>query len=162
TATLISGGLLALLENPDQLEDLRTDPSLLPSAVEEMLRYANPLHYFRRTATADTDLSGTHIRAGDKVAMYYTSANRDEDVFADPQRFDVRRSPNRHLSFGLAEHFCLGVHLARLEARVFFGELPTAFARIELAGEPLRLRSNLNNSYRLLPVRLEGIAAQSA
>ena len=154
TATLISGGLLALLENPDQLEDLRTDPSLLPSAVEEMLRYANPLHYFRRTATEDTDLSGTKIAAGDKVATYYTSANRDEDVFADPQQFTITRAPNRHLSFGTAEHFCVGAHLARLEGRIFFEELLATYSSIELAGQPQRLRSNLNNALRTLPVRL--------
>ena len=154
TATLISGGLLALLENPDQLEDLRTDPSLLPSAVEEMLRYANPLHYFRRTATEDTDLSGTKIAAGDKVAMYYTSANRDEDVFADPQQFNITRAPNRHLSFGTAEHFCVGAHLARLEGRIFFEELLATYSSIELAGQPQRLRSNLNNALRTLPTRL--------
>jgi cytochrome P450 len=119
-----------------------------------MLRYANPLHYFRRTATADCELSGTTIHAGDKVAMYYTSANRDDEMFADPQRFDVRRSPNRHLSFGVAEHFCVGAHLARLEARVFFEELMSSYGGIELAGPPRRLRSNLNNALRSLPLRL--------
>ena len=154
TATLLAGGLLALLEHPDQLGALRADRALLPGAVEELLRYANPLHYFRRTATADCELSGTAIRAGDKVAMYYTSANRDEDVFDDPQRLDVRRSPNRHLSFGVAEHFCVGAHLARLEARVFFEELLSTYSDIELAGQPRRLRSNLNNALRTLPVRL--------
>ena len=154
TATLIAGGLLALLEHPEQLEAVRTDPSLLPSAVEEMLRYANPLHYFRRTATADTDIRGVKIAAGDKVAMYYTSANRDEDVFSEPQRFDVRRTPNRHLSFGTAEHFCVGAHLARLEARVFFEELLATFSSIELNGQPLRLRSNLNNALKSLPLHL--------
>jgi cytochrome P450 len=154
TATLLSSGLLALLQHPAQLAALRSDTDLIPTAVEEMLRYANPLHYFRRTATADTELSGTPIRAGDKVAMFYTSANRDEDVFADPQTFDVRRSPNRHLSFGVAEHFCVGAHLARLEGRLFFAELLATFPTIELAGEPTRLRSNLNNALRALPVRL--------
>ena len=154
TATLLSSGLLALLQHPAQLAALRSDADLLPTAVEEMLRYANPLHYFRRTATAATELSGTPIRAGDKVAMFYTSANRDEDVFAESQTFDVRRSPNRHLSFGVAEHFCVGAHLARLEARLFFAELLATFPTIELAGEPTRLRSNLNNALRTLPVRL--------
>ena len=108
---------------PTSSPTLRADPGLVPGAVEEILRYQNPLHYFRRTATADTELRGVTIRAGDKVAMFYTSANRDEDVFDDPQRFDIRRNPNPHLSFGIAEHFCLGVHLARLEGRVFFEEL---------------------------------------
>ena len=154
TATLIAGGLLALLRHPDQFDKLRADPSLVPSAVEEMLRYANPLHYFRRTATTDTELHGTKIAAGDKVAMYYTSANRDEAVFADPQAFDISRSPNKHLSFGIAEHFCIGAHLARLEARLFFEELLATYSSIELAGEPVRLRSNLNNALRSLPVSL--------
>ena len=108
----------------------------------------------RRTVTENTELSGTPIAAGQKVAMYYTSANRDEAVFAEPQRFDIHRNPNPHLSFGIAEHFCLGVHLARLEGRVFFEELLAAFDAIELAGEPVRLRSNLNNAYRRLPMRL--------
>ena len=154
TKTMLSSGLLALLEHPDQLALLRSDPSLVPGAVEEILRWANPLHYFRRTATADTELSGTAIAKGDKVAMYYTSANRDEDVFADAQAFDITRHPNPHLSFGIAEHFCLGVHLARLEGRVFFGELLEAFPSIELCGTPTRLRSNLNNSFKKVPVRL--------
>ncbi|HEY4376829.1 MAG TPA: cytochrome P450, partial [Acidimicrobiales bacterium] len=144
TKTMLSSGLLALLRHPDQLAELRADPSLTTGAVEEILRWANPLHYFRRTATADTELSGTPIAAGDKVAMYYTSANRDEDVFEDSQTFDIHRAHNPHLSFGIAEHFCLGVHLARLEGRVFFQELLAAFPSIELAGDPVRLRSNLN------------------
>lgn len=154
TATLLAAGLLALLEHPEQLARLRSDPALMPTAVEEMLRFANPLHYFRRTATVDTELRDVTIRAGDKVAMYYTSANRDEDVFADPQVFDVTRSPNRHLSFGVAEHFCVGAHLARLEARIFFTELLTTYPVIELAGRPTRVRSNLNNALRSLPLRL--------
>jgi cytochrome P450 len=155
TATLIAGGLLELLRNPDQLAKLRVDPSLVPTAVEEMLRYANPLHYFRRTAIKDTELEGTRIRAGEKVATYYTSANRDEAVFNDAQVFDITRSPNKHLSFGIAEHFCIGAHLARLEARLFFEELLTTYSSIELVGEPVRLRSNLNNALRTLPVRLD-------
>src|SRR5207244_2949571 len=108
TKTMLSSGLLALLQHPDQLDALRADHALIPGAVEEILRWANPLHYFRRTATADTELHGTPIEAGQKVAMVYTSANRDEDVFADAQAFDIRREPNPHLSFGVAEHFCLG------------------------------------------------------
>jgi cytochrome P450 len=154
TAPLLAGGLLALLDHPDQLAALRADPDLVPTAVEEMLRYANPLHYFRRTATADTGLDGVTIRAGDKVAMYYTSANRDEDVFAHAEAFDITRSPNRHLSFGVAEHFCVGAHLARLEARVFFTELLATYPTIERAGRPTRVRSNLNNALRSFPVRL--------
>jgi cytochrome P450 len=154
TATLIAGGLLELMRHPEQFEKLRADRSLIPSAVEEMLRFANPLHYFRRTATSDTDLFGTTIHAGDKVAMYYTSANRDEAVFAEPQTFDITRSPNKHLSFGIAEHFCIGAHLARLEARIFFDELLATYPSLELSGDPVRLRSNLNNALRSMPVRL--------
>ena len=157
TKTMLSSGLLALLQHPDQLAALRADPALMPGAVEEILRWANPLHYFRRTATVDTRLGATAIAAGDKVAMYYTSANRDESVFDDPQRFDITRVHNPHLSFGIAEHFCLGVHLARLEGRVFFEELLVAFPHIELAGDPVRLRSNLNNSFKRLPVKLKGV-----
>lgn len=156
TKTMLSSGLLALLGHPDQLRALRADRSLVAGAVEEILRWANPLHYFRRTATTDTSVGGQPIAAGDKVAMYYTSANRDDEVFDDPDRFDITRSPNPHLSFGIGEHFCLGVHLARLEGRVFFEELLDAFADIELDGDPVRLRSNLNNSYKALPVRLGG------
>jgi cytochrome P450 len=154
TQTLLAGGVLALMQHRDQERLLRGDPTLVGSAVEEMLRYANPLHYFRRTATADTQIDGVAIRSGEKVAMYYTSANRDERVFDQPDAFDIRRSPNRHLSFGHAEHFCVGAHLARLEARVFFTELLATFSAIEPAGEHRWLRSNLNNALRNLPVRL--------
>ena len=125
-----------------------------PGAVEEILRWANPLHYFRRTAATDTLVGSTPVAAGDKVAMYYTSANRDEEVFADAQAFDIHRSPNPHLSFGIAEHFCLGVHLARLEGRVFFGELLAACDVLELTGDPVHLRSNLNNGFKRLPVHV--------
>jgi cytochrome P450 len=154
TKSMLSSGLHVLLLHPDQLADVRVDTSLLPGVVEEILRWANPLHYFRRTAAEDTELSGTKIAAGQKVAMLYTSANRDDEAFADPQRFDIRRDPNPHLSFGIAEHFCLGAHLARLEGRVFFEELLATFPVIELTGEPARVRSNLNNSFKRLPVRL--------
>ncbi|MTA73909.1 MAG: cytochrome P450, partial [Actinobacteria bacterium] len=154
TKSMLSSGLWALLQHPEQLQELRDDASLIPGAVEEILRWANPLHYFRRTASEDTELSGVQISAGDKVVMYYTSANRDETVFDEPDRFNIHRNPNPHLSFGIGEHFCLGVHLARLEGRVFFTELLRSFARIELVDDPVRVRSNLNNSFKRLPVRL--------
>ena len=154
TKTMLSSGLLALLHHPDQLAELYADRSLIEGAVEEMLRYENPLHYFRRTATEDTELRGVEIKEGDKVAMIYTSANRDEDVFDDPHSFDIHRNPNPHLSFGIAEHYCLGVHLARLEGNVFFQELLATFPTIELTGEPKRVRSNLNNALKSLPIRL--------
>jgi cytochrome P450 len=154
TVTMIAGGMWALLQHPDQLAELRADPSLAPQAVEEILRWHNPLHYFRRTATEDTELSGTPIAKGDKVAMYYTSANRDEKVFADSQAFDIHRNPNPQLSFGIGQHFCLGVHIARLEGRVFFEELLSTFPTIELTDEPKRTRSNLNNAFKSMPMRL--------
>jgi cytochrome P450 len=154
TKTMMSSGTHQLILHPDQLRALRDEPSLIPAAVEEMLRYCNPLHYFRRTATQDTELGGQEIKAGDKVAMYYTSANRDDEVFADAPRFDVRRSPNPHLSFGIGAHFCLGAHLARLEAKIFFEELLSTFRTIELTGEPVKIRSNLNNGFKRMPVRL--------
>jgi cytochrome P450 len=154
TKTMLSSGLLALLQHPDQLAELRADRSLVPAALEEMLRWVNPLHYFRRTATIDTELHGVAIPAESKVVMMYTSANRDEAVFDDPHRFDIHRHPNPHLSFGIGEHHCLGVHLARLEGKVFFEELLDAFPAIELVGEPKRVRSNLNNALKALPVQL--------
>lgn len=154
TKTMLSSGLLALIQHPDQMEELRADPSLTTKAVDEILRWANPIHYFRRTATEDTELGGTAIKAGDKIAMIFTSANRDEAVFDDPQRFDIHRDPNPHLAFGTGEHACIGLHLARLEGRVFFEELLATFPAIELTGLPVRLRSNLNNSLTSLPVRL--------
>jgi cytochrome P450 len=154
TKTMLSSGVLALLHHPEQLREVREDRDAIPGAVEEVLRWANPLHYFRRTAAVDTELHGAAIPRGDKVAMYYTSANRDEDLFEDSQAFDIHRHPNPHLAFGIAEHHCLGVHLARLEGRVFFEELLDAFPTIELAGEPVRLRSNLNNAYKRIPVRM--------
>jgi cytochrome P450 len=154
TRTMLSSGLQALLDHPDQLAELRADRALVPGALEEILRFANPLHYFRRTATADTELAGRAIAAGDKVAMIYTSANRDETVFPRAQEFDIHRDPNPHLSFGTGEHFCLGVHLARLEGRVFFEELLDHFPTIEPRGEARRQRSNLNNALKELPVLL--------
>lgn len=154
TRTMLSSGLMELLAHPDQMELLRGNRALIPTAIEEILRYANPLHYFRRTATADTRIGDQPIAAGEKLAMMYTSANRDEAVFADPDRFDITRSPNPHLSFGIAEHFCLGVHLARLEGRVFLDEMLTRFPSIEQTGDALRFRSNLNNALKVLPIRL--------
>jgi cytochrome P450 len=154
TVTLLSSGLQALLDHPDQLAQLRADRTLIPGAVEEILRYANPLHYLARTAIAEIEMHGKRVRPGDKVAMYYTSGNRDETVFADPDRFDIRRSPNPHLSLGYATHFCMGAHLARLEAKIFFEELLAKFSRIEQAGPARRLRSNFNNALKHFPVRL--------
>lgn len=154
TRSTISGGLLELIQRPDQYARVDRDRGLVPSAVEEFLRWLTPVHYFRRTATRDVELSGTKIREGDRVVMMYASANRDESVFAEPDRFDVARSPNPHLAFGFGEHFCLGAALGRLEARIFLEEFFEAVAGLELAGDPVRLRSNELNAWKRIPVRL--------
>jgi cytochrome P450 len=154
TRTLISSGTDQLIRHPEQLQALRDDAGLVPSAVEEMLRFCNPVHYMRRTATTATELGGKHITAGEKVAIYFTSANRDEDVFSEPQSFDIHRSPNPHVTFGIGPHFCLGAHVARLQTRLFFEELLCGFDSIELSDTPSKVRSNLTNGYRRLPVRI--------
>ena len=156
TRNLISGGLVALADHPDQWERLKANPDLLPTAVEEMLRWVTPVVQFRRTATQDTEIAGQKIAEGDKVVIFYPSANRDESVFDDPFTFDIGRDPNPHLAFGHGNHLCLGAHLARLEAREMFAEMIRRLPDIHLAGPPERLRSNLLNSIRHLPVRYHG------
>jgi cholest-4-en-3-one 26-monooxygenase len=154
TRNQVSHGLLALLEHPDQLERLRANRELLPGAVEEMLRWASPVMHFRRTATEDLILGGQAIAAGDKIVIWYVSANRDEKVFDDPMRFDIERSPNEHVAFGGGgPHFCLGANLARMEIRVLFDELLDRWSHLELAGEPTRLRSNFINGIKHIPLR---------
>lgn len=152
--TLLTGTLVAFTENPDSYRALEREPQLLETAIEEMLRWTTPVHYFRRTATRDIELQGHKIRAGQKVVLHYTSADFDERVFAEPFRFDIRRDPNPHLAFGWGEHFCLGAKLARLEARVFWEEFFARFRGFELAGPVRRMRSNLNNSHKEIRVRL--------
>jgi cytochrome P450 len=154
TRSTLAGGMLELMQRPDAYARLDADRGLIESAVEEFLRWLTPVHYFRRTATRDTTLRGVRIRAGDRVVMMYASANRDEDVFRGPQRFDVARDPNPHVSFGFGEHFCLGAALGRLEARVFLEEFFARFAKCELAGEPARMRSNELAAWKRIPVRL--------
>ena len=149
----LPGGLIALLENPDQLAALRADPALLPGAVEEMLRWWTPVMVFRRTATTEVDLAGVRIRAGDKVVVSFTSANRDEAVFTDPDRFDVRRAPNPHLTFGHGPHFCLGAQLAKAQMRALFGELLRRTGALSLDGAPALLRSNFQRGVKRLPLR---------
>ncbi|MFI6042474.1 cytochrome P450 [Nocardia sp. NPDC051321] len=153
TRHLISGGLLALIHWPDQARLLAQDPDLLHPAVEEMLRWVTPIMQFRRTATEDTDLDGTRIRAGSKVVLYFISANRDDRVFADPDRFDIRRVPNPHLAFGFGPHACIGARLAQLEAKTLFDCLRPQLTRLELAGPPVRLASNFVNGLKSMPIR---------
>jgi cytochrome P450 len=156
TRHTITHGLLGLLEHPDELERLRRDPELFPSAAEEMLRWATPVHHFRRTTTQDTELAGTAIPAGAKVTTWFVSGNRDETVFEEPDRFDVGRTPNKHMAFGPGGiHHCMGAHLARMEVRVVFEELLKRVRSIELIGSPERLRSNFFNGVKRLPVRVE-------
>jgi cytochrome P450 len=149
----LPGGLLALLSTMDAQRRLRADRSLLPRAIEEMLRWWTPVMHFRRTATVDTELAGTRIRAGDKVVVWFSSANRDERAFADPDSFRLDRSPNDHLTFGHGPHFCLGAHLARVQLRAMFAAMLDLLGEIELAGEPVRLRSNFQNGVKRLPIR---------
>jgi cholest-4-en-3-one 26-monooxygenase len=154
TRNLISNGMHFLFEHPDQRKKLAADRSLLPGAIDEMLRYASPVMYMRRTAPETFDLRGQTIRAGDKIALWYISANRDEDVFEDPHRFDVTRSPNEYVAFGGGgPHFCLGANLAKLEIRVMFEELLDRLPDIELAGDVQRLRSNFINGIKHMPVK---------
>jgi cytochrome P450 len=149
----LPGGLIALLQHPAELARLRADPSLLPAAVDEMLRWWTPVMVFRRTATTDVDLAGVAVRTGDKVVVSFTSANRDERVFDDPDRFDVGRAPNPHLSFGHGPHFCLGAQLARAQMRALFAELLRRTAVLELDGPPVLLRSNFQRGVKRLPIR---------
>jgi cholest-4-en-3-one 26-monooxygenase len=153
TRTVTAQGMRLLIEHPEQRRRILDDMSLLPSAVEEMLRYNPAVIHFRRTASADTELRGKKIRKGDKVLMWYPSANRDEEVFEDGQRFDIGRTPNEHLAFGIGEHYCLGANLARLQLNTIFTELLTRVPDLEFAGPPKRLRSNFIDGIKEMPVR---------
>ncbi len=154
TRNSIAIGLVGLLAHPDQWRAVRDDRSLLPGLVEEVLRYASSTTYNRRTATRATELAGVHIAAGDKVTLWWGSANHDEAVFPEPSCFDVHRDPNRHLAFGHGSHFCLGAALARLEIRVVFDVLLDRVDEVELTGDPEWTRSNKHTGLRHLPVRL--------
>jgi cholest-4-en-3-one 26-monooxygenase len=154
-------GLYALLNNRDQLERLCANPALVPSAVEEILRFVTPVFHFLRTVTKDTELRGEPLRQGELVALFLASANRDEEVFADPDRFDIGRTPNDHVAFGYGEHFCLGANLARLEMRVLVRELLPHLGNIELAGLISRTRSVVVPGIKHLPIRFKA-AGRSA
>jgi cholest-4-en-3-one 26-monooxygenase len=155
TRNTIVGGLLALAENPEQTQLLRDDPGLMGSAAEEMLRFVSPVTHFRRTATRDAELRGRQIRQGDWLVLFYGAGNRDPEVFAAPDEFDVTRHPNPHVALGGGgPHFCLGAALGRLEIRVMFEELLRRFPHFELAGPPTRVRSNFIRGIKSLAVRL--------
>ena len=153
TRTVTSNGMLALLEHPDQLRDLRADLSLVPSAVEEILRFAPAVHTFRRTATENTEIRGNAIRANDKLMLWYPSANRDEDVFPEADTFNIRRSPNEHVAFGFGEHYCLGANLARMELQEIFRGLASRLHDVEPTAAPRRLRSCFINGVKEMQIR---------
>jgi len=154
TRTVTTNGMLRLIESPEQCTELARDPSLIPNAIEEMLRYEPAVHHFRRTLQRDFEMRGQPMRAGDKVLLWYGSGNRDEEIFPDPHRFDIRRPNARdHLAFGTGEHFCLGANLARLQLRAIFEELLPRLPQLELAAPPRRLRSNFVNGVKEMRVR---------
>jgi cytochrome P450 len=159
TRSAISGGLVALLDHPDQLARLQSDPSLLGSAVEEIIRWVTPVACFARTATSDVEVDGQRIRSGERVSLWFPAANRDPRVFDQPDTFDVARDPNPHVSFGGGgAHFCLGAHLARSEIRTMFTELLTRFPKVEITGPPSYLVSAPEQTVAVtlseLPVRM--------
>jgi cholest-4-en-3-one 26-monooxygenase len=162
TRNLINLSTLALIDHPDQAQRLRDDPGLWDSGVEEMLRWGSSIHNFRRTATRDTEIRGVPIKAGDKVVMYYASANRDEDVFDDPHTFDVSRTPNDHVTFGGGGvHYCLGASLARAEIRATMRQLVDRLPDLALAGPPARLHSDFVNGIKRMPVTFTPTARRS-
>ena len=153
TRNATSGGLLALIENPDQFDRVRRDPALIKPLVEEILRWTSPVAHFCRTAAENVELHGQKIQAGETLCLFYPSANRDERVFDSPDEFRVDRSPNRHLAFGIGEHVCLGAHVARLELQVMFRHLIDRLESVELAGPIERLRSHVIGGIKHMPIR---------
>ena len=153
TRNATTGGMLAFVQHQRELRKLQANPALLPSAIEEVVRYTSPIIHFARTAVADYELRGKQIRKGDVLGLFYPSANRDEDVFDDPFTFKIDRDPNPHLGFGIGEHFCLGSHLARLELLVAYKHLLPRIEEIELAGPVVRLHSALVGGVKHLPIR---------
>ncbi len=162
TRTVTTNGMIDLIRHPAERRKVLDDPSLVPSAVEEILRHEPAVHAFRRTAMGDTEIRGVPIAEGDKVVMWYPAVNRDEDVFESPDVFDVTRSPNEHLSFGIGEHFCLGSNLARMELRKIFAALLDRIPDMELAAEPRRLRSNFVNGVKEMRVQFTPRARSDA
>jgi cytochrome P450 len=155
TSSAMAGGMQALVENPDQLQRLRDDPSLLDSAADEMIRWTTPVKHFMRTVTEPYEVRGHQFSPGDLLLLSYPSANRDEEVFDDPFRFDVGRSPNPHLAFGFGAHYCLGARLAKMEIKALLAELLPRLRSIELAGEPSLVQSTFVSGLKRLPLRYE-------
>jgi cytochrome P450 len=158
TRNSISGGVLALNENPAEYDKLRGDVSLIPNMVSEIIRYQTPLAYMRRTATRDTELRGRRIRAGDKVLMWYISGNRDPEAIDDPDRFLIDRPKARHhLSFGFGIHRCMGNRLAEMQLRIVWEEIMKRFRMVEVVGEPVRSLSTFVHGFTELPVRVHDL-----
>ncbi|HTY53798.1 MAG TPA: cytochrome P450 [Candidatus Binataceae bacterium] len=153
TRNATTGGLHALISHPEQWQKLKRDPALVLSATEEIIRWTSPVIQFARIATADTELQGQKIHEGDVLVLFYPSANRDEDVFEQPFTFDIARSPNYHLAFGIGEHYCLGANIARLELQVMFRQLAERFESVELAGPIQRMRSCFVGGIKHMPIR---------
>jgi cytochrome P450 len=153
TKNALAGGLCALAQHPGEFEKLRRNPELIPSAVEEIIRWTSPVNYMKRVVGKDLEFHGQKLRKGDNVVLFYASANRDEAVFEDPFVFRVDRKPNPHLGFGIGEHFCLGAHLARHSQRALLAELVRRLDSIELAGEPERIQSSFVVGLKKLPLR---------
>jgi len=155
TRQSIAHGMQALMDHPQAMQQLKDDPSLIPTATEEIMRWASPVLHFRRTATADTELRGTRIREGDKVVVWLVSGNFDEQQFPEPLQFDIARKPNRHVTFGRGgPHFCLGAHLATLETRIMFEELLPRVSAVEPTAPASRMHSNFTNALKAMPVRV--------
>lgn len=153
TRNSISGGMHALIQNPEERRRLASDPTLMPTAVEEIVRWVSPVNHMRRTVTRDTEIRGTKMSTGDKVVMWYGAANRDPEIFDHPHCFDIARDPNPHLAFGIGEHFCLGARLARLQLSVIFSELMRRIPDFELTGDVTYVRTNFINGIKAMPVR---------
>lgn len=150
----MAGGLRALAENPDQLRLLQADPSLIPNAVDEMIRYTAPVRHFMRTAQVEAIIAGTQIRVGDWLYLSYLAGNLDPSVFPDPLRFDVtRHNADRHIAFGYGIHFCLGAQLARMELRSLFGHLVPRLDSLELSGEPTTAKTTFVGGHKSVPIR---------
>ena len=153
TSSSTAGGVLALIENPDELEKLKDNPSIMPMAIDETIRWVTPVKNFFRTATEDCLIGGKEIKKGDSILLVYPSGNRDEEVFYEPFKFKVDRSPNKHLAFGYGAHLCLGKHLAKMEMEILYRELLKRIEKIELNGEPSWVKANFVSGLKSLPIR---------
>ena len=153
TKNALVGGMRAFLDNPDQFEKLKQQPELVDSAVEELVRWTSPVNHMKRTLTEDYELRGQKMKAGDTVVMFYASANRDDEVFDDPFEFRINRNPNRHLGFGIGEHFCLGANIARRSQQALWLELSKRMDWAELAGDPEQIHSAFVVGLKKLPMR---------